>query len=89
MVTTWKQDSFISGRGEFTRLNANHIQQIRNVQKTSNDEYTCESRIITNEQYDEILEQRRYVEEMLGIRDKADQIKDVEEALNILMGGNI
>lgn len=86
-MVNWVQDSFIGERGEFTRLNANHIQQIRNVVKMGDDMYTCESRIITNEEYDQIVEQRRYVEEILGIKQKAEEYEDAVNAVNILMGG--
>lgn len=83
----WTETSFTGERGEFTRLNANHIQQIRNVVKISGDLYSCESRIITNEEYDQIIEQRRYVEEILGIKQKAEEYEDAVNAVNILMGG--
>ena len=87
MKTEWKKEHIPSEPSIFQMLNPTTYMQRRNITKTE-EGYTCESRKISKDIYDELQDQAAFVSQVVSQTAAVDQeYKDAYTAAMILLGG--
>ena len=83
----WFKDYINVNTDEFQRLNDSTYIQRRNFEQIDEEQYVCDARLITLDEYNEIMERRDEIKKVVLETTNTAAYEDGYKAAMILLGG--